>query len=271
MEDTQYKSDEECEETEEYVKSNNPEAIGNDENLEKEDAFKKYDYIPERFITSNLAPRSFNEYLLIKKKFKAICKILNGEHPGTGFFCKINLNGKEIKALFTNNHVLGSNRIKVGSKINLLNNKSEITIEINKKRFICSSRNLDYTCIQILPEDNINDFLKIDRQIYEEYMEEYSNDSIMDEYKLQNLILVQYCRKNEGAIYYSTGSLENFDGTRIFYKIPIQFGAKGAPILSLNNSLDVIGMHRKCGSRKKRILNNGIFFNRILIDIQSKI
>ena len=152
--------------------------------------------------------------------------------------------------------------------------KSEITIVITKKRFICSSRDLDYTCIEILPEDNINDFLEIDRQIYEKYMEKYSKDSVMEEYKFHNLILIQYKIHNmsgEKNILYSTGSLSSFDGKRIFYKIPIHFGAKGAPILSFNNSLDVIGMHRKCGSNKKRILNNGIFFNRILIDIQNKI
>ena len=34
----------------------------------------------------------------------------NGEN-GTGFFCKINIKGKEMKQLFTNNYVLYENNI----------------------------------------------------------------------------------------------------------------------------------------------------------------
>ena len=265
-ESTQYISDEEYEETEEYVKLNNSE--------EKNNTFKNYDYIPEKCIKTQLQPIPFNDFNLIERKYKSICKILNGDHPGTGFFCKFNINGRQIKALFTNNHVLDSNRLKIGSSINLINGRSEINIEIKKNRFICSSKNLDYSCIEILPEDNINDFLKIDRQIYEEFMNEYNNDLVIDEYKYQKLILIQYKNFNlsmgNDNIYFSSGFLDKYDGKRIFYRIPIQYGASGAPILSLNNSLDVIGMHRKCGNRKKGILNNGIFFNKILIDIQNK-
>jgi len=261
----EYNSDEECEETEEYIKLNNSE--------EKNDTFKNYDYIPEMCIKSNLQPISFNDINLIERKYKAICRILNGSHPGTGFFCKIDINRRQMKALFTNNHVLDSSKLRIGSSINLINNRSEIKIKLNENRFICSSKQLDYTCIEILPKDNINDFLRIDHQIYEKFMEKYTKDLVFDEYKYQKLILIQYKNFNlsNNDIYYSSGYLGGYDGKRIFYKIPIQFGAKGAPILSFNNSLDVIGMHRKCGSRKKGILNYGIFFNKILIDIQDNL
>ncbi len=55
----------------------------------------------------------FNDVKKIEKKLDTICKILKEEeNDGTGFFCKINIKGKEMKVLFTNNHILNENNIK---------------------------------------------------------------------------------------------------------------------------------------------------------------
>ena len=46
------------------------------------------------------------------------CKIINGNKKGTGFFCRINISEIPFKlALFTNNHILNRDDLKVGKEI----------------------------------------------------------------------------------------------------------------------------------------------------------
>lgn len=270
----EYSSDEECEETEEYVKLNNFGDIKNSENLEYKDKLKKkYDYKPEKAYEEFIKPRPFAEYSLIEQKYNTICKILNGNHPGTGFLCKIKIHKTNLKLLFTNYSILFGNN-KMCSKISILNDNNYLDIKITNNRFTCLNKELDYFCIEILPEDNLNNFLQVDREIYTNFMKNYTKESVINQYRYHTLVLIQYknfSEKYQEDIFYSKGNLDRYNGKKIFYRIPIQFGAKGSPILSLNSSLDVIGMHRKCGNMKKGILNNGIFFNKILIDIKKKL
>ena len=189
---------EEYEETEDNIKLFNNEEFGNHEILDAiQEENKKYNYTPEKMIESNLVPRSFSEVSLIGRKFSTICKILDGSHPGTGFFCKFIINGKIKKALFTNYSVLKSSQIKVGSEINILHEQSIKTLKITKNRFISSSKELGYICIEILPEDNINNFLQVEHHIYDIIMGESSIESIIEEYKFHKLILIQYKTFNE--------------------------------------------------------------------------
>ena len=85
----------------------------------------------------------------ILKKLGAICKILKGNKEenkernkkgnkeknkeGSGFFCKINIKGKEMKVLFTNNHVLNENNIKKNSIIKIMYNNKINEIKITEK------------------------------------------------------------------------------------------------------------------------------------------
>ena len=265
---------EEEEEIEELVDSDSPE---NNKNFEGEGDLKNYyNYNPEYFNMkeSSLKPITFNSIKLIEKKYKSVCKILYGKHPGTGFFCKINLDGAIKKLLFTNYHVLNEKYIKIGSKIDIYNDNSMKNINITKDRFTCFSKSLDYICIEILPKDNFKNFFEVERQIYEQFLENNSITSIMDEYRYHDLVLIQYRnfgKKSDEEIYFCQGHLKEYDGKRIFYSNNIKYGAKGAPIISMNSSLDIIGMHNHCYNKKKKICCNGILFNNILLDIKNKL
>ncbi len=62
------------------------------------------------------------EKKLLKKAEKATCKInsiTNTVTTGTGFFCKIPFNNNKniIKVLFTNNHILNEESLKIGKII----------------------------------------------------------------------------------------------------------------------------------------------------------
>ena len=95
----------------------------------------------------------------IKKVEKATCKInsiTNTVTTGTGFFCKIpfNNNNNIIKVLFTNNHILKEESLKIGKIIHIIYKGEHKTIEITKDRLVFTdSRDykigLDYSCIEI--------------------------------------------------------------------------------------------------------------------------
>ncbi len=75
-----------------------------------------------------------------------------------GFFCLIEEN---FKTLITNFDVSQNINNLNNVEIKLCNNKKK-NIEINELRFICYDQNLNYTCIEIFEEDNINNFFKVD-------------------------------------------------------------------------------------------------------------
>ena len=94
----------------------------------------------------------------------SICKIKYGiSGSGIGFFCEINDDNIPFKkALFTNNHVLNEKSININKEIKFEYCKEEKIIDITEYRKVFTSKELDYTCIEIFDEDNINKFFKID-------------------------------------------------------------------------------------------------------------
>ena len=116
------------------------------------------------------------KYNLLKKIINSkieqcICKIKqeinnNGDivlKTGTGFFCKIP--SKNIKIFVTNNHVLNQEFLNTQKNLIIFieEEKKEINLEIN--RYKLTNEELDFTIIEILEEDKINNYLEIDEYI----------------------------------------------------------------------------------------------------------
>ena len=104
------------------------------------------------------------EYIIGSGIKNCICKIITKIKTGTGFF--VNIPEKNIKVLITNNHVINEEYFEKENKIVLfiLEEKKEINLEINRYRL--TDEKLDYTIIEILEEDNINNYLEISKEIY---------------------------------------------------------------------------------------------------------
>ena len=83
---------------------------------------------------------------------------------GTGFFC--NIAAKNIKVFLTNNNVLNQefldNSKKINYSVEINNLKINNYIDLEKKRFKYTDKEIDFTVIEILKEDNISDFLEVD-------------------------------------------------------------------------------------------------------------
>ena len=115
-----------------------------------------------------------------KQGNKFICDILFNI-LGSGFFCQIPYNNKNINVLFTNNHVINKDLLSIGQKIRLNYKGEDKEIEIKENRLIrTDSRNykegLDYTCIQILEQDGLN--IKNIFKIYDSNISNYSGIKI---------------------------------------------------------------------------------------------
>ena len=115
-----------------------------DINIIKEGAIR--DYGP-------IAKKEVNEIFNMEK---AMCKIKsfnidnNCIRYGSGFFIKLN---QDRIGLLTNNHVI--NDIDIDNTININYLSKDIKLNLNGKRKLYTNKKLDYTFIEIFPEDNI--------------------------------------------------------------------------------------------------------------------
>ena len=212
--------------------------------------------IPEQNTVSQpMEVKNMKRYL---KKEDAVCKLITGS--GTGFFCKFKVNGRTMKALFTNNHVLKEDLIKENSIIQLKHNDEIKEIKITSNRFKCTNEELDYTCIQILDNEDYNNFFEIDDNI------NCQNPNV----QYGNKLGVIYQFPNNQDISCGEGFIEGIkninDTNIIIHKITTDFGSSGSPIF-LSNNLKVIGIHSR---RKDKNKNEGIYFKNILRDIENK-
>ena len=184
------------------------------------------------------------------------CKIVNGNKKGTGFFCRININEIPFKlALFTNNHILNRDDLKVGKEIIFEHKNFEESkiLEIKNNRVIFTDEELDYTCIEILSEDNIfknneiEKLFKIDQNILEGNTSSLNNNDIF---------ILQYPNGNEFS--FSIGKIDYIDNKIIKHTATTLDGSSGSPIIRRTN-YSIIGIH--FGSKIKMNNNEYVEFN----------
>ena len=120
-------------------------------------------YINESIFNND---KEFLETKDIPKIQKSICLFKyynekNNKIVGTGFFLKFRYEDKYMHILLTSNHVR-----KIENYDNFIyyfqeNKKKSLPLK-NRKIYQSGKNELDYTCIQILNEDKITNFLNID-------------------------------------------------------------------------------------------------------------
>ena len=153
-----------------------------------------------------------NTKILLEKTQKSICEIINDKGYGTGFLCKIQYPNK-FKGIYC-----------------LINNKN-IKLSLNLYRRIWINEEIDFTCIEILNEDNIIEIintLEIDDNCYNiDYnIEEYDKKSIIipsigikKEIELKQSI-IQYIKneKYKKLFFYNCNKETGFSGGPIILK-----------------------------------------------------
>ena len=169
---------------------------------------------------------------------KSICKI-KGKLIGTGFFCYINYENKNIPCLMTNYHVLDDKYIKDNNKIEIIINDNKINIIINIEDIIYKSKKDEYDLIIIkLKEEymkNIN-YLELDNNLF--------NKKSLKGY--ESIYILHYPNAQNASVSYGKDIIYDpnykYD---IQYKCNILFGSSGGPILNLLTN-KIISIHKGC-------------------------
>ena len=202
--------------------------------------------------------------IILKQMQNCICKIYKGEgQSGTGFFCCIPYENRELKVLITNFHVIDEKYIKEKNIINVEIFQEQfrtIHIENDRKIYLSPDNKNDLAIIEIKEKDNIQDdnFLKLDDKLFIENPETFyeSNNSIY---------IIQY--PNKACVSYGILKSINKDNNEINHLCCTNEGSSGSPILSLE-SMKVIGIHR--ASNKTFNYNLGIFLNNPIKQIKNE-
>ena len=181
--------------------------------------------IPEQNTVSK--PIEIKNLIRYLKKSDAVCKLITGS--GTGFFCKLKVNGITMKALFTNNHVLKEDLIKENSIIQLRHNDAIKEIKITSNRFKCTNEDLEYTFIEIFDNEDYNNFFEIDDNI------NCQNPNV----QYGNKLGVVYQFPDNQDISCGEGLIEGINSVNeisiIIHKITTDFGSSGSPIVLSDN------------------------------------
>ena len=175
---------------------------------------------------------------LLSKVEHSIFRIIIDNGYGTGFFCKI-IDPKDedriLKVLFTCNHILNKEK---------LFNKKQIIIEFNKKKKILDLQNrkiwtnddktLDYTCIEILKDDEIQYFLNIDENIIE-------HNFTVEKYKNKGIYIFGIMKDLQ--LGFDAGYIEEVENSFMSYNCNTDSDFSGGPIINKINNC-IIGIHK---------------------------
>ena len=192
----------------------------------------------------------------------AMCKIKfqqkeNGRiETGFGSGCFIQLDKEDIplkKFLLTNNHVLDEASIKGDKELDILYKGKIKKINLSKRKRY-TDKELDYTCIEIFDEDNIEEFFYIDQRVFE-------ND--LNIFLEEDIFVLFYPKGND--LSFSPGKIKVVKNSKIYYDCSIEGGSHGYAIVSRYN-LSIIGLHY--GAKHEYNCAKGISF--ILNDIKIK-
>ena len=204
---------------------------------------------------------------IIMQMKESICKI-KGKLIGTGFFCHINYENKNIPCLMTNFHVLDKEYIKNNNKIKISMNDNAINeeITINEQDIIYQSKKEEYDLIIIKLKEgeeyikNIN-YFELDENLF--------NKNSINGY--ESIYILHYPNAQNAAVSYGNGI--TYDPN---YKYDIQHkcntlsGSSGGPILNLLTN-KVIGIHKGFIQKKDGIKYNiGTFLKDSLGEIKNK-
>ena len=166
--------------------------------------------------------------IFISDIHKCICKILTKVKTGTGFFYIIP--EKQIKVLITNNHVIDEEYLNKENRlvysITEMENEVNKEIDLSKKRYKLTNKKYDFTIIEILKEDKINNYLEINHDIFK------NEDQIFS---------FEYPRG--GKLQYSHGKISKIEDSILIYDVGADKGSSGSPIILMDN-LKVIGLHK---------------------------
>ena len=183
---------------------------------------------------------------ILEQMEKSICKIFKRDgKKGTGFFCNIRYENKDIPVMMTNYRIIDDKYIKEndGIEVTINDDKEKVKILLNNK-IIYTNEEYDITIIEIRNEkEKIKNYMKID----EKYLN--SNSNIIYD---KSIYVLQY--PSGGKVGVSYGILNKIDKYNIEYYCNTESGSSGSPVINIMNN-EIIGINKE--GLTKRKINKG--------------
>ena len=177
--------------------------------------------------------------------------MIRGKSTGTGFFCRINYESKDIPCLITSYQVIDDEYIKENKNIEISLNDNEINEDIilREEDMIYISKENEYDLIIIKLKEyheymkNIN-YLELDNNIFGESLKGY-----------KSIYILHYSNSQNAAVSYGNCLVNDKNKYDRQYKNNILHDSSGGPILNLLTN-KLIGIHKGCIQK-----NDGIKYN----------
>ena len=177
---------------------------------------------------------------ILSQMKNSICKIKINNTNGTGFFCKIPYENKEMNVLMTNYHILDEKYYNQNGSLNLfINDEEEVKIiNLKTKRITYFNKLYDLTLIELKENDgiSINKYLELDNNLFKKEIKAY--------YENISIYVLQYPLGNNAAVSYGLSLSNEINNYEINHTCSTEHGSSGSPILNLSNN-KVIGIHKK--------------------------
>ena len=220
---------------------------------------------------------------ILSQMMKCICRIeLNENKFCTGSFVKISNNKRNMNCLLTSNEIINNDYIKNNKQIKLFLNEGKVikTISINNNKNIYINDKYGVTLIEIKDDNEINDFLELDKFLLEDFDDfkglkelEESNDKEEEDYpkdffRNKSIYIPHY--QNNKKVFVSFGTVNDFNDFEIIHFCNIndnETGSSGAPIIDLENKT-VIGIYKH--EKKLEDKRCGIFLELAAKDFAEK-
>ena len=209
----------------------------------------------ESYTKTEPMPNELQEEISKKKIKNCIGEITTESGKiGTCFFLNFSklLNNEDMIMLITNNHVINKNELNKSLKLKI--NGIPKKFDNFKKRFRYTNEKYDFTVIEILPSDFIDNYLEID-------------DNIKTDTYIGKMVYIQQCpygdqpEEYRGKLSNSWGKIiKKYDNKYLIHNCSTNEGSSGSPFILVKNH-KVIGLH-KGGYEKK--YNLGLHMNDII-------
>lgn len=149
---------------------------------------------------------------------------------GTGFLIKFNKNSKSFYCLMTTSHIISNDMIVCEEKIDVYydkEKKNKVIILNKNERYLYTEHKLDFSIIEILVKDNIDeDYFLLPNLEYNDLKE-------------KRIYIPQY---PNGELAFSEGKIREKQKHVIIYDASSSPVSSGSPIF-LDNTTRVIGIH----------------------------
>ena len=167
----------------------------------------------------------------LEKSKESTCKISNEISYGSGFFCRIPYTENEnsyINVLLTCEHVLTKDIVLSNDKdIDILINNQPKIITLKKTRKKWSNPELDYSCIEIKEEDNIdNDFYQLDDIFLKK---DYNKEEFLKDNYNDIIIFATMAINKRG---FDSGNIIKFQGDNFVHNCNTYYGCSGGVIVN---------------------------------------